>query len=340
MINNKYKYLVGVQCFTYNQSKYILDALNGFVMQQTNFPFVVMVVDDASTDGEQDVIRKFVNEQFDITDTSIAYEKETDYAFITYAQHKTNKNCYISVLYLKENHYSQKKRKFPYLAEWRDNVKYEALCEGDDYWIDSLKLQKQVEFMEENDEYGLVYGKAKSYIQVKNEFGGIIGENVSDFEELMLFNNIPTLTVLYRMAARENYSSFVSEVSKSWLMGDYPLWLYIANNYKIHFIEDVFSVYRILEKSASHSDSYEYNKQFITSTYNIRMFFCQKINNCEFVPIVENIKNQEIFNLAYDFNKYDEVINYYKLIKDKNIKKRIKYFISLFKNLTKHNYSE
>lgn len=332
MINNKY--LVGVRCFTYNQSKYILDALNGFVMQQTNFPFVVMVVDDASTDGEQEVIRNFVAEQFDIADTNEAYEKETDYAHITYAQHNTNKNCYIVAMYLKENHYSQRKAKLPYLSEWRDYVKYEALCEGDDYWIDSLKLQKQVEFMEENDEYGLVYGKSKSYIQVKNEFGGIIGGNVSDFEELILFNNIPTLTVLYRMAARENYSSFVS---KSWLMGDYPLWLYIANNYKIHFIEDVFSVYRILEKSASHSNDYDYNKKFIFSTYDIRIFFCKKLNKNSLIPIVENVKNQEIFRLAYNSHRYDEIIKNYSFFKERTIKNKIKYLISFLKYHVFHN---
>ncbi len=335
MINNKYKYLVGVQCFTYNQSKYILDALNGFVMQQTNFPFVVMVVDDASTDGEQDVIRKFVNEQFDITDTSIAYEKETDYAFITYAQHKTNKNCYISVLYLKENHYSQKKRKFPYLAEWRDNVKYEALCEGDDYWIDSLKLQKQVDFLEKNEDYGLVYGRAKTFHQNKNEFANIIGSKAISFEELIRYNSIPTLTVMYRIEARNGYNEFIA--GQSWLMGDYPLWLYIASQYKIHYLDDILSVYRILNESASHSNNYEYNKKFIFSTYDIRIFFCKKLNKNSLIPIVENVKNQEIFRLAYNSHRYDEIIKNYSFFKERTIKNKIKYLISFLKYHVFHN---
>ena len=116
------KFKVTVSCMTYNQSKYITDAMNGFTMQQTDFPFVCTIVDDASTDGEQEVIRKYVEENFDFSEGSAAYSKETDYAFITYAQHKTNKNCYFAVLYLKENHYSQKKDKSPYLKEWRDGV--------------------------------------------------------------------------------------------------------------------------------------------------------------------------------------------------------------------------
>ena len=144
------KFKVAVCCMTYNQSKYITDAMNGFTMQQTDFPFVCIIVDDASTDGEQEVIRKYVEENFDLSEGSAAYSKETDYAVITYAQHKTNKNCYFAVLYLKENHYSQKKDKSPYLKEWRDGVEYMAICEGDDYWIVPDKLQVQYEILENN----------------------------------------------------------------------------------------------------------------------------------------------------------------------------------------------
>ena len=88
------KFKVTVSCMTYNQSKYITDAMNGFTMQQTSFPFVCTIVDDASTDDEQEVIRKYVEDNFDFSEGSVAYHKETDYANITYAQHKANKNCY------------------------------------------------------------------------------------------------------------------------------------------------------------------------------------------------------------------------------------------------------
>ena len=142
------KFKVCCTCFTFNQAKYITDAMNGFTMQQTSFPFVCTIVDDASTDGEQDVIRKYVDENFDFSDGSVAFHKETDYAHITYAQHKINKNCYFAVLYLKENHYSQRKPKMGYLSEWRDVCQYEALCEGDDWWISAEKLQKQYDILE------------------------------------------------------------------------------------------------------------------------------------------------------------------------------------------------
>ncbi|MEE0962065.1 MAG: hypothetical protein U0L54_05930 [Bacteroidales bacterium] len=215
MEEKEYKYMVAVQCMTYNQSKYILDALNGFVMQQTNFPYVLMVVDDASTDGEQEVIKKFVSEQFDTNDTSVAYEKETDYAHITYAQHKTNKNCYIAVLYLKENHYSQRKSKMPYLAEWRDYVKYEALCEGDDYWIDAQKLQKQVDFLEENENYVLVCHRYKIFDEEEKEWYNSDGlDHIFVNKTCVTFNSkvkvwlTKTLTLMYRIDALGEYNKY------------------------------------------------------------------------------------------------------------------------------------
>ena len=155
------KFKVCVKCSTFNQAKYITDALNGFTMQQTDFPFVCCIIDDASTDGEQQVIMEYVQEYFDMSDTSVSYRKETDYAYITYAQHKANKNCYFAVLLLKENHYSQRKDTTPYLSEWRDNTEYEALCEGDDYWIDAKKLQMQVDFLDKNKEYVLACHRYK-----------------------------------------------------------------------------------------------------------------------------------------------------------------------------------
>ena len=130
MVNN---FLVRVSCATYNQASYITDALNGFTMQQTTFPFVCTIIDDASTDGEQEVIKNYLRQYFDLEDKSIIRHEETDDYVMTFAQHKTNKNCYFAVFLLKYNHYSIKKSKMPYIQEWQDQVKYIATCEGDDY---------------------------------------------------------------------------------------------------------------------------------------------------------------------------------------------------------------
>lgn len=147
-------YLLSIHCMTYNQSAYITDALNGFTMQRTNFPFVAVVVDDASTDGEQEVIKSYIDEQFDHSIGSGYKEWETEDALWTFAQHKENENCHFVVAYLKKNLYKQQEKKETLIRDWM-NSKYIALCEGDDYWTDSLKLQKQVVFMEEHPDFSM-----------------------------------------------------------------------------------------------------------------------------------------------------------------------------------------
>lgn len=141
------KFPVCVTCMTYNQSAYICDALNGFTMQQTTFPYVCIIMDDASTDGEQEVIKQYLSVHFKSMILSHNNEQETDDFVMTFAQHKENKNCFFAVYYLKYNHY-QKKRKNPYYRHFFKESKYAASCEGDDYWTNPNKLQIQYDYLE------------------------------------------------------------------------------------------------------------------------------------------------------------------------------------------------
>ena len=86
-------YTVYVECMTFNHEPYIADALRGFIRQETSFPFIVVIIDDASTDGTASVIKRFVEDCFDIADKSIAYDLETEEGYLSFAQHKTNRNC-------------------------------------------------------------------------------------------------------------------------------------------------------------------------------------------------------------------------------------------------------
>ena len=207
----KQKFQVAVRCMTYNHSKYITDTMNGFAMQQTNFPFVCMIVDDASTDGEQNVIRKYIEHHFNYNKDGISYNKQTEYAEIIFARHKTNKNCYFAVLFLKENHYSKKKTKEPYLKEWQDEVEYIAYCEGDDYWIMQDKLQTQYNLLEKAPNSMMVY----TNYQTVDEFGNKIFrkqydiyKNISrsgDILPLLFKRNFPlTCTILIRKRIKES----------------------------------------------------------------------------------------------------------------------------------------
>lgn len=143
-MEQEYKYMVVTRCFTFNHASYIVDAMNGFTMQETTFPVITLIVDDASTDGEQEVIKQYLADHFQ---SPYRKEETEDYHLIC-ANHNSNPNCTFVVFFLKYNHYSIKKPKMPYLSEWLDNAKYQALCEGDDYWIHPKKLQMQFDYME------------------------------------------------------------------------------------------------------------------------------------------------------------------------------------------------
>ncbi len=143
---------VSVWCNTYNQASYIKDTMDGFCMQQTSFPFVCLIMDDASTDGEPEVIKQYLNDHFDTE-----WTKETDDYHLTVARHQENKNCYFAVYLLKYNHYSIKKPRLKYYREVTDEIDYVGLCEGDDYWTDAHKLQKQADALDANPQATLVY---------------------------------------------------------------------------------------------------------------------------------------------------------------------------------------
>lgn len=160
--NKKDDPVVFVRCMTYNQEQYIEDALNGFVMQKTNFKYVVAVVDDASTDSNVSVILDYVARNCDCTTNYT--DEEKDYGRVIQAYPLTNPNCLLYVVLLKENHF-RKKPKRPYYVQIEGKAKYIAMCEGDDYWIDRYKLQKQVDFLDAHPDYTFVFHNAIMHYQ-------------------------------------------------------------------------------------------------------------------------------------------------------------------------------
>lgn len=130
--------LVSISCITYNHSAYIRQCLDGMLMQQTTFDFEILIHDDCSTDGTDDIIREYVSKFPQI----------------------------IKPLFEEENQYQQGKPIGTIVWNLpRAKGKYIAICEGDDYWTDPLKLQKQVDFMEANPEYVLCCHRYKIYNQ-------------------------------------------------------------------------------------------------------------------------------------------------------------------------------
>lgn len=207
--------MVSIICNAYNQEKYIKDALDGFVMQETSFPYEVLIHDDASTDGTADVIRE--------------YEK-------MYPQ-------IIKPIYQKENQYSKHLGIISKIQKERVTGKYVAMCEGDDYWTDPHKLQKQFDFMENNPDYTLC-GCTTNWLNMLTGKIGRGGRTESDrdvsLEEFVLSTGRPFPFVSFFLRA---------EIWKNMPMcgfpvGDLPLTYYAAMMGKVRMLADCMCVYR------------------------------------------------------------------------------------------------
>ncbi len=206
------KPLVSISCITYNHAPYIRQCLDGFLMQKTTFPFEILIHDDASTDGTASIIREY----------------EEKYPEI------------VKPIYQKENQYSRGVSISATFNWSRAQGEYIALCEGDDYWTDPLKLQKQVDFLEINLEYsGSVH---QAVIVCNDQIVGIFKKNVASdicIDDLMAGRLFHTATVIFRKKILENIENFPSVLS-----GDRLLYFLMALNGKIRFFNDSMCIYR------------------------------------------------------------------------------------------------
>ncbi|SHE77585.1 Glycosyltransferase involved in cell wall bisynthesis [Bacteroides luti] len=258
---------VSVICLAYNHESFIRKCMDGFVMQQANFSFEVLVHDDASTDNTASIIREY----------------EVKYPDL------------IKPIYQTENKYSQKidiPRTYQYP---RAKGEYIAICEGDDYWIDPLKLQKQVDFLDENPDYGLVWTDVNCLHQESQKLQeGYFKKDVFDFcnsfNDYLLYApfRAPCTWVFRKKCICAKHMSYVA--------GDLPLILDVLACYKVKKMDDVTAVYRVLDKSASHFCNVDKFYAFMKGIYRIKIDYALKYNVSE--KLVETI------NLKYCKDSY------------------------------------
>jgi len=216
--------LVSVWMTTYNHESYISEAIEGVLNQKTNFIYELIIGEDNSTDNTRQICLDYENKypgtiNLILNDQNIGLIRNYN---------MTLQEC---------------------------KGKYVAYCDGDDYWSDPLKLQKQVDFLERNELLDLVYTdkNVQSGMQIYKNEGKSWVPDIS-FETIVLSNMICPSTVLIKTEIAKKYSSSVTEVAivRNWLTFDYPFWLEISMNHKIGFIPDATCVYRFVPNSGSH----------------------------------------------------------------------------------------
>lgn len=267
--------LVSISCTAYNQEKYIAQAIEGFIKQKTNFKYEVLIHDDASTDKTAEIIK--------------AYEKK--YPEI------------IKPIYQVENQYSKGKR-VAQINLNRAKGKYIAICEGDDYWTDEYKLQKQINYMEKYPECGLCFHTVDIYDEKKKEIIGKMqpyNENcISPVKDVIMGGGsfMGTNSIIYRNENMKNPPNFYLECP----VGDYPLQILHSTKKYAYFIKDSMSVYRVNTGVSWTDKNQDYKKQIEISKKIIKMLedFNEYSNKKYERIIIERIKR-----ISYKIIKYD-----------------------------------
>lgn len=207
------KPLVTITCVAYNEAEYIRRTLDGFVMQKTNFPFIALVHDDVSTDNTAEIILEYAAKYPDI----------------------------IVPIIEKENLFTQKKLESTmneHIA--KTGCKYVAVCEGDDWWIDPLKLQKQVDYMESHPDCVMCHTDCKFYYEYNHSI-----------DESGISKNIPLADSFSKQMIHALYLAPMTWLVRRELHGSYDNYednhfamsLDLYQHGKVHFMPDVTAVY-------------------------------------------------------------------------------------------------
>lgn len=206
---------VSVFILTYNQEQYIAQTLESILMQQTSFTYQLVIGEDCSTDGTRAICE-------------------------SYAEKFSNKIKLLPKL----------KKNIGLIANYMQTIaecdgKYIAICDGDDYWIDEFKLQKQVDFLEENTDYAVVYTNYTRLYPDGNFKKAVLlnTKDETDFNDLIENNFIPSVTVLFK-------NNLLVDKFPNWISdhpyGDWPTYLWtIKDRGKIHLMNEITAVYRV-----------------------------------------------------------------------------------------------
>lgn len=230
MNEDKRPLMVTIQCLAYNHEPYIRQCLEGFVMQKTNFRFEAIVHDDASTDGTAAIVTEYAEKYPDI----------------------------IKPIFETENQYSKHDGSLRRIMDEHTHGKYVALCEGDDYWIDSLKLQKQFDGLESHPECSICFCKVNTINKCGELRNGTIPADKTCFPTIVTLNDFMysefylgrwtfhTSSFFMRNEILVKYKKLQMSVFRNFPYGDMPLLLSSLLHGNGFYINERMSTYRLL----------------------------------------------------------------------------------------------
>jgi glycosyltransferase involved in cell wall biosynthesis len=268
--------LVSVILLTYNHEKYIEESIESILLQKCNFSFELIIGEDCSTDNTRELVLGYQNKYPDliscITPECNVGEALNELRCLKYA-----------------------------------SGKYVAYLEGDDFWTDPYKLQKQVDFLENNPDYGLVHGDVNHLNQATgktifayNKTNKINIPEGSIFNELMVPSHlIKTMTVCLRKEIFDRYYLNNTRIMYSeWRLIDLSIWLMFSLHTKIKYFNEVLATYRLLPESMSRTKDFQKLYSFHKKIYDIRFFFMKQKS----VPSQLRLR---IYNEYYNFLFFD-----------------------------------
>lgn len=261
--------LVSICCTTYNHEKYIAQAIEGFLMQQTDFEFEIVIGEDCSTDLTAQIIKE--------------YEEQYPQKF--------------NVLYNRKN--------IGVTPNWKQTLhackgQFIAICEGDDYWTDPLKLSKQVSFLQANPDFTVCFHNPLIFDELSNQFSEDSRvkdiPNITTIDDLAIANYIHSNTVVYR----NNKEVLLQFNTIETPIADFPFCMLHAQNGKIMKLDDTMAVYRIHNGGVwSGIDIEKRTKQSVAMLDSMAPYFTQDIQR--------KIASQKAFIL---FELFKHVMNY------------------------------
>lgn len=261
--------MLSVVVITYNHEKFIEQCINGILKQKTNFPIEIIIGDDCSTDNNQAIITQAVSKNVD------------DLKQIRLLLHDRNLSPQLPG-----------KLNFTTCLDVAQG-KYIALCEGDDYWIDPLKLQKQVDFLENNQEYSACFHPVKVWLEDKQE---LVEDKITrkvaqitTIDDLIAGNYIHTPSVVYRKRA---YPEWFLNVS----LGDYAIHCLNALDGNIYRLEEEMAVYRVHQSGVMQAHTQNSKDTYSPKALKLAEGMYEMLNH-----VYQHTKKNEVEQLVYGY---------------------------------------